>query len=267
MGGDSTRASAGSVMLGGEAMPLPPLWREHRVPAEMAALLRDPVHRGEGVPRGRGRPVLLIPGYLAGDGSLATMTMWLGRLDYRTSRAGIRLNADCAAATVARLETRLEDLAARHGAPVAIVGQSRGGSFARALGLRRPDLVGGIVTLGSPHLDALAVHPLVRLNLRVVAGLGALGLPGLLGRSCLDGDCCAELRDQATAAFPRGVGFVSVYSRSDGIVRWEACLDPGADHVEVDASHCGMAVHPAVYRAVGSALAAFGPGADVALAA
>jgi triacylglycerol lipase len=41
---------------------------------------------------------------------------------------------------------------------------------------------------------------------------------------------------------------VSIYSRSDGIVDWHACLDPHARCVEVDGSHCGMAVNPAVYE-------------------
>jgi hypothetical protein len=38
-----------------------------------------------------------------------------------------------------------------------------------------------------------------------------------------------------------------VYSRSDGIVDWRACIDPHAEAVEVDSSHCGMSVHPQVY--------------------
>ena len=55
----------------------PPLWRESRVGLELATLLRDPVFRGDGVKDGRGQPVLLIPGFLAGDDSLALMTRWL----------------------------------------------------------------------------------------------------------------------------------------------------------------------------------------------
>jgi triacylglycerol lipase len=51
----------------------PSLWREARLGLEAAALLRDPVFRGDGVGDGRGHPVLLIPGFLAGDGSLAVM--------------------------------------------------------------------------------------------------------------------------------------------------------------------------------------------------
>ena len=54
------------------------------------------------------------------------------------------------------------------------------------------------------------------------------------------------------------MGFVSVYSKSDGVVDWHACLDPAADeHVEVRTSHCGMAVHPSVWRAVADALSDF----------
>jgi hypothetical protein len=41
---------------------------------------------------------------------------------------------------------------------------------------------------------------------------------------------------------------VAVHSRSDAIVDWRACVDPHAEAVEVDSSHCGMSVHPAVYR-------------------
>ena len=59
---------------------------------------------------------------------------------------------------------------------------------------------------------------------------------------------------------PEGVGYVSVYSRTDGVVDCRSCLDPDAEHVEVDASHIGMAVNPGVYRAVAAALARFDRG-------
>jgi pimeloyl-ACP methyl ester carboxylesterase len=233
----------------------PPLWRETRVPAELAGLLADPVFGGRDVPRGDGAPVLLIPGYLAGDGSLAVMTGWLRRIGYRPARAGMTLNADCASAALARLELRLESLAERHSRRVILLGQSRGGSMARMLAIRRPELVERLVTLASPAVDELAVHPLVRLNLRLVASLGRLGVPGLLSRSCLDGDCCAGLRAQSAAPFPDTVPWTAIYSRTDGIVDWQACLAPEARHVEVDASHIGMGMHAGAYRAIAAALA------------
>ncbi len=237
----------------------PPLWREARLGLEAAALLRDPVLRGKGLPAGRGRPVMLIPGFLAGDSSLGPMAGWLKRAGYRPTRAGMRLNVDCSGALVQRLEERLERAVREQDMRVVLIGQSRGGALAKVLAARRADLVCGIVTLGSPQLNPLAVHPLVRLQLHAVGALGTLGAPGLFRRSCLAGDCCAEFWEQLAGGLPPGVGFVSVYSKSDGIVDWRACLDPCADeHVEIAASHIGMAVNPGCWRAVAAALERFG---------
>ncbi len=236
----------------------PPLWREARMGLEAARLLRDPVLRGQGLRDGRGRPVLLIPGFLAGDGSLSLMATWLRRTGYRPRGAGIVANVDCSAAALRRLEPRLEELVERHGRPAVIVGQSRGGSLARVLAQRRPELVRGIVTLGSPSQDTLAIHPLVRLQVEGIAVLGRLGAPGLFKRSCLDGACCESFWADLAAPLPTGIGSVSIYSRSDGVVDWHACVDPAADaNVEIAASHCGMAVSPAAYRAVANALESF----------
>jgi pimeloyl-ACP methyl ester carboxylesterase len=236
----------------------PPLWREARIGLEAAALLRDPIFRGDGMADGRGRPVLLIPGFLAGDGSLTPMARWLKRAGYRPSRAGIVSNVDCAAALMPRLEQRLERLVALQGRPAAIVGQSRGGTLAKVLAHRRPELVSGVIALGSPQIDPLAVHPVVRLQVEAVSRLGSLGAPGLFKRSCLDGDCCASFWEALAGPLPDDVPLVSVYSKSDGIVDWRSCLDPGATTlVEIRASHCGMAVSPSAWRAVAKGLESF----------
>jgi triacylglycerol lipase len=93
----------------------PPLWREARIGLEAAALLRDPIFRGDGMADGRGRPVLLIPGFMAGDGSLSMMAGWLKRAGYRPSRAGIVSNVNCAGVLLPRLERRLERLVSEQG--------------------------------------------------------------------------------------------------------------------------------------------------------
>jgi hypothetical protein len=51
-----------------------------------------------------------------------------------------------------------------------------------------------------------------------------------------------------SAALPPQLRAIAVHSRSDAIVDWRACLDPHAEQVEIDSSHCGMSVHPGVYR-------------------
>jgi pimeloyl-ACP methyl ester carboxylesterase len=237
---------------------VPPLWRESRIGLEWAALRRSDVFRGVGVPPGDGRGVLLIPGFLAGDGTLGTMTQWLRAAGYRTKRAGIRSNVACSEVACTRIEERLECLAARTGGRVVIVGQSRGGVFAKALGARRPDLVSGVVTLGAPVLSQLAVHPVVLAPVGVLAALGSGPVPGLISWKCLRGECCARFREALAGPLPPEVGYVALYSRSDGIVDWRYCMDPAADAcVEVRASHCGMSLNAGVYRAIARSFAGF----------
>jgi len=233
---------------------VPPMWRESRIGFELAGLIRSGVWHGEGVADAEGQPVMLISGLFAGDQSMNFMARWLKQTGHRPCRAGIAVNVDCSQRAAERLERRLECLAEESGQKVAIVGQSRGGSFARVLAVRRPDLVSGIVTLGSPLKHQLAVHPLVRASILGIGVLGTAGLDGLMRHSCLWGDCCTEYWEHFGRDFPSGLGFVSIYSRTDGIVKWKACLDPAAEHVEVRASHIGMAVNAEVYGAIAASL-------------
>jgi triacylglycerol lipase len=233
-----------------------PIWGEARIAGERAALRRSSVLHGVGVPRGDGGPVLLIPGFLAGDPTLSTMAAWLRRIGHKPRRAGIVVNVDCAERALRRLERRVDQLAHETGRPVAVVGQSRGGSLARALAVRRPDVVSRVVALGSPLADQLAIHPAVHAQVHAVGLLGSAGVPGFFTRGCTStGRCCDKARADVTAPFPESVPFTAVYSRTDGIVDWHACLDPAAECIEVRSSHCGMSVHPKVYRIVARALA------------
>ena len=145
-------------------------------------------------------------------------------------------------------------LAAEAGEPVFLIGQSRGGALARSLAVRNPQAVSGLVMLGSPVGDGLAVSPQVLRTVRWVATLGDLGLPGVFSSTCKDGACCAAFRAELAAPLGADVRATAVYSRSDGIVDWRACVDPHAEAVEVDSSHCGMSVNRDVYRALGRAL-------------
>jgi pimeloyl-ACP methyl ester carboxylesterase len=231
------------------------LW-EVRAALEGADFCRNRADLGAGVAAGDGSPVLLIPGYLAGDRSLAPLANWLREIGYAPEHAAISTNVDCGTRTLDRLVERLKTIADAHGERVLIVGHSLGGVLGRVLALRRPDLVRGVVCLGAPLLDLRAVHPLVWVNVRFMGALGDLGLPGVLSHECLTGACCSEARRLSLAPFPEEIPFVSIYSRRDGIVDWRASLDPWAEHAEVDSTHIGMIVNPAVYRALAERLAA-----------
>jgi triacylglycerol lipase len=227
--------------------PAAPIRGELRYGLELARLLSDRdfrrPHRG-----GTDPPVLLVPGFMAGDPSLSVLAGWLRRRGSRTAGAGMLMNSDCAERAVGRIESRLAPLAERAGSRVVLVGQSRGGALARVAALHNPNLVSTVAMLGSPVLGPLDVGPTVLRALRSVALLGDLGVPGMLSSECGDGSCCAAFRADLRAPLPAEVRAVAIYSRSDGIVSWQACLDPCAEHVEVDSSHTGMSVNVAVYR-------------------
>src|SRR5262249_23742899 len=76
----------------------PPGWggrplAETRWTLELARLVVDPVFVTQAdMPRGDGRPVVLVPGFLAGDQTLLIMAGWLRRLGYEPHRCGIVSN-------------------------------------------------------------------------------------------------------------------------------------------------------------------------------
>jgi triacylglycerol lipase len=67
------------------------------------------------------------------------------------------------------------------------------------------------------------------------------------------------VRDLA-APVPESVGVLSVYSRTDGVVDWRACVDPAGRALEVATSHCGMAAHAPTLWAVSDAISDFAAG-------
>jgi triacylglycerol lipase len=229
---------------------------------------------------GDGLAVLLIPGLLAPDRSLGLMARYLKRHGFTPRRAGIASNIDCSEREAGRLEQRLEKAYRETGRRVAIVGQSRGGVFGRALAVRRPELVGAVIGLGSPLVDPLTnVHPLLHLQLELIARMGDRKIPRMASHSCLDatmieklqemagegrvsralakrlagrnpGDCCTRFWADLAAPFPADVSYLSIWSRLDGVVNPKACHDPAARLMEVRSSHCGMAFNRHVYRAL-----------------
>ena len=229
------------------AAPTAPLRGELRYGLELARLLADPAFlRPPRAPDAL--PVLLVPGFMAGDASLNVLAGWLRRRGSRVARAGILLNTDCGEREAQRLEARLERLAAETGKPVVLLGQSRGGELARVVAARNADSISTLVMLGSPVLGPLHVGPSVLNAVRSVARLGDLGVPRMFSTACGSGPCCEDYRADLERPLPESTRAVAIYSRSDGIVAWQACLDPCAEHVEVRSSHTGMSVNAQVYR-------------------
>ena len=219
---------------------------------------RAVVHRGVGILRrpqvvGGNEPVLLVPGFLAGDWSLVGLADRLRREGFRTYRSTIHANIGCTVNAAALIEARLESIVERRGTRVQIVGHSLGGMIARGLISRRPDLVAGVVTMGSPMQAPAAHHPLLTSGVRLLNRLNDAGFP-VMSTDCVAGRCAHLSYTESRERLRGAVAMTNIYSRRDGIVDWRACLDPEGTPVEVRASHLGMAFDPRVGERVVAAL-------------
>ncbi len=139
------------------------------------------------------------------------------------------------------LERNVRDLHGEHGRTVSLVGWSLGGVYAREIAKRCPQSVRQVVTLGTPFASLGGanrndtVYQLVRRD---------------------SGQLTPELQSRLRQRPP--VPTTSIYSKSDGIVPWQGCIEKRTDRsesVEVTTSHLGMGSHPEVMRIVAERLA------------
>jgi triacylglycerol lipase len=229
---------------------------ETRWVCELGRLLADPVLYGEGgVPRGDGRPVVLLPGFLAGDQTLAVIAAWLRGIGYRPCRCGFITNTGCSDRTLDRLERRVEALWRAHGRRVALIGHSRGGHFARALAARRPDRVSHAIAMGADlqGMFGASTPTLLAVDLarRVARATGRAGKASCLSRHC----GCPFSHDYARPFPTDRVRLTSIYSKGDGVVHWQCQLVPHADCIQVTGSHVGLIFNRKAYQAIAQALA------------
>ena len=226
-----------------------PTLLEGRARWELATLKRHPIWDGEGVPPGEGRAVLLIPGFFAGERSMAAVREWLERCGYAPRRAHLGRNTAPSEHAVRRLSEELDGLASERG-PVAVIGHSRGGQLGRALAVRRPDAMGLLATLGAPLRTMYPPHLFFSASLLVFRAIGRVRRVDI--ERIREGE--AGFEADLLGPFPEGVPFVSIWSRLDGFIDWRSSLDPAARSVEVNVSHLGLSGSVASFRAIADAL-------------
>jgi pimeloyl-ACP methyl ester carboxylesterase len=227
---------------------------ETRWSLEAWRLLADPVFYGRDVPRGDGRAVLLLPGFLVGDQTLLMLATWLKRMGYDAHTAGFILNVDCADRAMSRAERVTAELYASSGRRVAVIGHSRGGHLARALGARRPDMVSHAVSLGADLQDLYGISRPTRMAVGMARQV-ARATQRTPTRTCFQRRCDCAFMQAYRAPFPDDVRLTSIYSRGDGVVDWRTSIVDEATCVEVTGSHVGLVFNRASYRVLGRALA------------
>ncbi len=232
-----------------------PIWREALFGLDWLALRASPVLYGCGIPRGDGAPVVVVPGFLGSDFYLLEMYFWLGRIGYRPYLSSMGRNAECLDLLTGRLLGTVEEARASTGRRVHLIGHSLGGMLSRAGAVRRPDRIASVITLGSPF-RGIRSHPLVMQAASAVRARIRSRAAREIEPDCFTGSCRCETVNALHAPLPLSVPQIAIYTRTDGIVDWRACIngDPEAD-VEVTGTHVGLAWNPNVYRIIAERLA------------
>jgi pimeloyl-ACP methyl ester carboxylesterase len=182
------------------------------------------------------RPILLIPGFLAGDATLYPFANWLRARGHQVFFSGILANADCPRRVMPRLERILQRLFGRYGERLVVIGHSLGGIYARELARRMPECVEQTVLLGAPIREPGSnAHPFVKMLATLTLRLHETA------RGCSGGglhDVCGI----HSAETPPDVPETIIFSKSDGVVGWESCLEsaPNVRSFEVDSTHVGL---------------------------
>jgi hypothetical protein len=188
-------------------------------------------------PRGTQHPVLILPGYGAGDGSTAILKAYLRLLGYRARGWGLGRNNGAVAELLPRVLKRLASFSRRTNQKVTLIGWSFGGYLARELARERPDLVRQVITLGTP----------------VIGGPKYTVVANSYRKRGIDMDAIAAEVEWRNQLGVLETPVVAIYSRTDGVVAWEACIDrqnPTVEHVEVKTTHLGFGFSPDVYKII-----------------
>lgn len=197
-------------------------------------------------PRGDGHGVLVLPGLLASDSSTVPLRRFLGLLGYEVRGWDLGRNLGPTQAVLDGLPHALEVLA--EAGPVSVVGWSLGGIFARELARERPEHVRQVITLGSPFGRTDPRRSRAESVYQRRSHLHA----------------AARLPTREQVSLPIDVASTAVYSRRDGIVCWQNCIEPETAlhrNVEVRCSHLGFGVDPATLWLIADRLA-FAPVTD-----
>ncbi|GAB3867521.1 alpha/beta hydrolase [Nocardioides maradonensis] len=190
---------------------------------------------------GDGHGVLVLPGFLADDASTLTLRTVLTAHGFRARGWRLGTNLGPTKRLWEGAQRKLERLYADTGRPVTLIGHSLGGIFARELARAHPEKVRQVITLGSPYRISSDDAPTITTVGHIYDALQRLHVDVW----------SSSVREEERP--PLQVPATSIYSRTDGVVPWQTCVDidrPQAENIEVRASHCGMGVHPEALAAI-----------------
>jgi len=192
-------------------------------------------------PRGKKHGVVVLPGLGADDRSTVLLRRYLALLGYDVHGWKRGRNIRRPGEDLPAVMAQIKALKAKHDAKVTLIGWSRGGIMARELARQMPEAVRMVITLGSPFADPTAS------NVAVIWKF-------------LTGEDAGPRNPESMKhlAEPIPVPATAIYTKTDGVVAWRACLEKEsarAENIEVRSTHLGLGFHAPALWAIADRLA------------
>jgi pimeloyl-ACP methyl ester carboxylesterase len=188
------------------------------------------------------RKVMVLPGFGAGDVSTLPIRSYLSFVGHQVSGWDRGLNVQDVQATLYELVSEVEKRTRDQAKPAVLVGWSLGGYLAREVARELPDRIEQVFTLGSP----------------IIGGPKYTQVASLYRAQGIDVDWI-EAAVKAREVVQLRTPVTAIFSKSDGVVAWRACIDehsPNVEHIEINASHIGLGISADAYRIIASKLLA-----------
>ena len=202
-------------------------------------------------PQGDGHPVVLVPGFMAGESTLLALKLFLQNKGYDVHTWGLGRNVGFRGKHANALPQKIRYLHHTTGRKVSLVGWSLGGVFSFYGAETTQDCVRSIITLGSPvSVDMMGNQspPALKAMYRLVSHR--------LGASAhLMQPRAKAMREHRRLPIPTSC----LYSLSDGVVPpQEATIDGDPalhENIQVPGSHVGLGFNGIVMAVVADRLA------------
>jgi triacylglycerol lipase len=157
------------------------------------------------------RTVVLVPGFLAIDETTGALDAAIRNAGHRTHQARLGNMNGCSEVLASKLVARLDALATPGHNRFTLIGHSRGGQVGKVAGRRRPDLVDGLITPGSPLTDPWGMHLSVKLLIAAMSqpSSGGLDVGGCGHVECPFGACSTRFFEDLHGDLNEHVPFTS----------------------------------------------------------
>ncbi len=172
-------------------------------------------------------PVLVIPGLATNDLFTLPLRNLLKQKGLNCQGWGFGVNTGYHQKSLDKLEEKIENLYQKHQSRIILIGWSLGGVYSREIGLRKPDKIEKIITLGSPFRFPSKIF--VDIVYKRLSGHSIMELNPLIAK-----------HEQAEFQIP----LIAISTENDGIVPLNCCSNTKNKRIKsvnnIRSTHLGL---------------------------